>query len=121
MRVFSLAGAMAGLLAVALGALGSHLLAPGLSTGGAALFDTALRYQMWHGLALFALPGLLPVASERWLRAGGWAFITGIVFFSGSLYFHALTGNRPPLPLAPAGGLSLLAGWGLVIRALLAR
>ncbi|HTT11658.1 MAG TPA: DUF423 domain-containing protein [Burkholderiaceae bacterium] len=110
-RTFALAGALFGFAGVAAGAFGAHGLRARLSADALAVFETAVRYQLVHALALFAAAW----ASSQWpgraARAGGWLFVTGIVLFSGSLYLLAVTGLRSLGTVAPLGGLSLLAGW----------
>lgn len=104
-------GALSGLLAVAAGAFGSHALRARLTPEYLAVFETGVRYQMYHALALFAAawavtrwPSQLPV----W---AGWLFVTGTVLFSGSLYILALTGTRWLGAITPLGGAAFLAGW----------
>jgi uncharacterized membrane protein YgdD (TMEM256/DUF423 family) len=76
-----------------------------------AVFETGVRYQMYHALALFAAAW----AHTKWpgaaASAGGWLFIIGMLVFSGSLYLLALSGIRWLGAITPLGGLALLAGW----------
>ena len=106
-------GAVLAGLAVAAGAFGAHALRTQLSPAELATFETAARYQMYHALALVAV-GLLEQRANRLLTMAGWAFLAGIVLFSGSLYGLALTGIRGLGAITPLGGLGFLAGWGLV-------
>ncbi|MFQ5768150.1 MAG: DUF423 domain-containing protein, partial [Acidobacteriota bacterium] len=75
-------------------------------------FQTGVRYQMIHALALMAAAW----AATRWpgglVQAGGWLFAAGTVLFSGSLYLLALSGQRWLGAVTPLGGLAFLAGWG---------
>ena len=110
-RVFALAGAVLGLVAVALGAFGAHALRSRVTPELLATFETGVRYHVYHALALFACAW----AMDRWpspqvVWAGG-LFVTGIVLFSGSLYLLALTGARWWGAVTPLGGLAFLAGW----------
>lgn len=79
-----------------------------------AVFETAARYQMYHGLALI----LVGVLWERWptraLGAAAWLFLAGIVLFSGSLYALVLSGVRGLGAITPLGGVCFLAGWVVV-------
>jgi uncharacterized membrane protein YgdD (TMEM256/DUF423 family) len=110
-RVFVVLGALSGLLAVAAGAFGAHALRGKLSPDLLSIFETGARYQMYHALALIAVAW----ASTHWpapaLSLAGWCFITGIVLFSGSLYFLALAENRWVGAITPIGGLAFLLGW----------
>jgi uncharacterized membrane protein YgdD (TMEM256/DUF423 family) len=75
------------------------------------VFETAVRYQMYHALALFVVSGMLKHVPERGLRVAGWCFVAGIVLFSGSLYVVALTSTRWVGAITPLGGVAFLAGW----------
>ena len=57
-----------------------------------AVFETGVRYQMYHALALFAVAWARSRWQGKWFPAAGWLFVAGIVIFSGSLYLLALTG-----------------------------
>lgn len=104
-------GALSAALAVGLGAFGAHGLRAVLSAEMLAVFETGVRYQMYHALALVAL-GLAPVlASCRLAKLAGGLFVAGTVCFSGSLYLLTLAGTRGIGLVTPLGGLMLLAGW----------
>lgn len=111
MRWVTAAGFVLAAVAVAAGAFGAHGLEGRRPEELLAVFETAVRYQMYHSLALVAV-GL---AAARWpdplWAAGGWLFVGGIVVFSGSLYALALTGLRWLGAVTPLGGLAFLAGW----------
>lgn len=113
-RLFALAGAKLALLAVALGAFGAHALRARLSPEDLAIFETGVRYQMYHALALFAVAW----AASRWpgtaVNAAGWMFIVGVLIFSGSLYALVLTDTRWLGAITPVGGVALILGWGLL-------
>src|SRR5690349_8607943 len=77
-RTFLFVGALAGLVGVALGAFGAHFLKARLSTDMLAVYETGVRYQLIHALALLATAALAGRVSERLLTAAGWLFTTGI-------------------------------------------
>jgi uncharacterized membrane protein YgdD (TMEM256/DUF423 family) len=110
-RVFLSIGALSCLISVAAGAFGAHALRARLSPEYLIVFETAARYQMYHGLALFAVAW----ASARWPgplpQWAGWLFMSGTLLFSGSLYALALTGVRWLGAITPVGGVALLVGW----------
>ena len=110
-RAALLGGALAAGLAVAAGAFGAHALRNTLDPAALATWETAARYQMYHGLALLltARPHAGPMASL--LRAAVILFSAGIVLFSGSLYVLAVTGQRWAGAITPLGGVAFLAGW----------
>lgn len=104
--------ALFGGLGVALGAFGAHGLRDRLSPEMLAIFETGVRYQVYHALALIAVV----VALIRWPAStlpavAGWLFVTGIVVFSGSLYILALSGQRWWGAITPIGGVAFLGGW----------
>lgn len=111
-RVFFALGSLFGGLGVALGAFGSHVLRGRLAADLLGNFETGVRYQMYHALALLAVAW----AVERWAGSSlpavaGWAFVAGIVLFSGSLVMMALTGMRWLGAVTPLGGTAFVAGW----------
>jgi len=103
--------AIAGFLGVAFGAFGAHALRAKLSAEMLAVFETGVRYQMYHAFAVFAAAW----ACARWQRrvfgVAGASFLAGIVVFCGSLYLLALTGERWLGAVTPIGGVAFLAGW----------
>jgi uncharacterized membrane protein YgdD (TMEM256/DUF423 family) len=82
-RTFLLAGALAGFLGVGLGAFGAHALRARISPEMVAVFETAVRYQMYHALALVLTSLVTSPGAARtsaWLvTTAGWSFIVGIV------------------------------------------
>ena len=113
-RFLFAAGAIAGLLGVAIGAFGAHALRDRLAPDLLAIFETGVRYHFYHALALLAAG----YAAGRWpdgtAGPAGWLFIAGIGLFSGSLYVLALTGVRWLGAITPLGGLAFIAGWALL-------
>ena len=105
--------AVLGALTVAIGAFGAHALRPMLEASGRLeTFETAVRYQFYHLLALLAV-GVLAVARPdlRGLDTAALLWLAGIVVFSGSLYAICFTGITKFGAVAPLGGLLLIAGW----------
>ena len=110
-RVFLAIGSASAFLAVAGGAFGAHALRRRLDESLLAAFETGVRYQMYHALALLAVAWVM----DRWggglVAASGWLFVAGTVVFSGSLYLLALTGQRMFGAVTPIGGVAFLIGW----------
>ena len=102
-----------GALGVAIGAFGAHALHDTLVRAGRLdTFETAVRYQFYHALALLALGVLWAARPElRALGTTGVLWAGGIVVFSGSLYALCFTGITKLGAVAPVGGLLLLGGW----------
>jgi uncharacterized membrane protein YgdD (TMEM256/DUF423 family) len=110
-RTFAAAGALSGFVAVAAGAFGAHGLRGRLTDDLLAIFETAVRYQMYHALALLVVAAAAARGGGSALALSGWMFIVGTLLFSGSLYLLALTGARWLGAVTPLGGLALLVGW----------
>jgi uncharacterized membrane protein YgdD (TMEM256/DUF423 family) len=101
------------LSAVLLGAFGAHALKDTLMAHDSiGTWETAVRYQMWHALALLMLS--LISEQQQLPRITGICFIVGTLLFSGSLYGLALDGPKWLGPITPLGGLCLIIGWGLL-------
>jgi uncharacterized membrane protein YgdD (TMEM256/DUF423 family) len=111
-RNFLLVGAVLGFLGVALGAFGAHGLRTRLSPEMLAVFETGVRYQMYHVFALLIVAAAIGhVGQARLLMIAGWSFTAGILIFSGTLYALALTGTTAFGAITPVGGLGFLIGW----------
>lgn len=116
-RLGVLLGAVLAGVAVAAGAFGAHGLRGRLAPDMLAIFETGVRYQMYHALALLVVGLLASRAPTPTLTLAGWCFVAGVVIFSGSLYVLALTGTRWLGAITPLGGLAFLAGWALLAMA----
>ena len=111
-RIALFVASLALFAAVAAGAFGAHTLATHLSPERIAVWQTAVQYHAWHGLALFGVGLLMRGASPRpAFTVAGWLFVVGIVLFSGSLYVLAATGASSVGIVTPVGGIAFLAAW----------
>jgi uncharacterized membrane protein YgdD (TMEM256/DUF423 family) len=108
-----LAGSVLGALGVVAGAFGAHALKAWLAPDALAAWETGVRFQLVHALALLAV-GLLARQLGQPLRGPALALLLGTVLFSGSLYVLALGGPRWLGPVTPVGGLLLIVGWALL-------
>jgi uncharacterized membrane protein YgdD (TMEM256/DUF423 family) len=115
-RLAATIGALCAALGIALGAFGAHALRSHLEPRDLETFETAVRYQMYHAFALFGAAWLLS-RDVPYAAAAAWAFVAGIVIFSGSLYLLVATGQRWLGAVTPLGGLSFIAGWILLALA----
>lgn len=111
MKILVILGAVFGGLGVAAGAFGAHALRAQLEPRMLEVFETAARYQMYHALALFAAAWLYQQTQAPAAQLAGWAFVAGILLFSGSLYAMAFTGIRGLGAVTPFGGAAFLLGW----------
>ncbi len=111
-QLFFVLGSLSGGLAVALGAFGAHALRARLTPDLLTTFESGVRYQMYHALAMLAVAVAITRASASGLlSAGGWLFAAGTVLFSGSLYLLCFTHKRWLGAVTPFGGLAFIAGW----------
>jgi uncharacterized membrane protein YgdD (TMEM256/DUF423 family) len=110
-KLFSL-GAVVVLLSVAFGAFGAHALEARLDARALNSWNTAARYQTFHGIALILTALAYDKYPGRALRIAGVAFVVGLVLFCGSLYALALGSPRAFGAVAPLGGLLFMLGWG---------
>ena len=110
-RLLYIGAAAAGFLGVAFGAFGAHALRARLSPDVLAVFETGVRYQMYHAFAMCVAAWAFARWQRRVFVVGGALFAAGILIFSGSLYLLALTGARWLGAITPIGGLAFLAGW----------
>lgn len=123
-KIFFLIGSLLAGLAVILGAFGAHALKTKFSTENLQIFETAVRYQMYHSIALILIFILSDKINSSLLNYSGIFFLAGIVLFSGSVYLlscRELLGIEEWKnilgPITPLGGLCLITGWVFLIVA----
>ncbi len=114
-------GALLGALSVALGAFGAHGLKKIVPPDTVATFETGVRYQFYHAVAILLIGMLAEKFPGKSLRYAGNSMLAGILLFSGSLY--ALTALKATGDvglgglglITPVGGLFFIAGWLLLL------
>lgn len=115
-------GAILAAIGVSLGAFGAHGLPGFLEQRGYAgddltrrleIFDTAIRYQMWHAIAIVVTGLALEMRAVAAWRFAAWAFLVGVIAFSGSLKILTFAGTQWNWlgMVAPVGGVGMIAGW----------
>lgn len=104
------AGVLLAFLSVCLGAFAAHGLKDVFNDYQLGIFETAVRYQMYHALALILL-GIFAVITRSTVNKTACVFIVGIVVFSGSLYALAALQISRLGAITPIGGLCLLVAW----------
>jgi uncharacterized membrane protein YgdD (TMEM256/DUF423 family) len=117
MKGFIATGSLLAFLSVAFGAFGAHILKAHLSAQALSVYETGVRYQMYHSLGLILI-GLLALTvlhgSASLMSWAGGLMILGIVLFSGSLYALSISGVRLFGIITPFGGVAFLAAWAMV-------
>jgi uncharacterized membrane protein YgdD (TMEM256/DUF423 family) len=112
-QLYRLLGSILAFSAVLLGAFGAHALKETLSAyDSVQTWETAVRYQMWHAIALILLSMIS--LTQPTPKMIGPCFTIGTLLFSGSLYGLALDGPKWLGPITPLGGLALMIGWLLL-------
>ena len=117
-RKITAVAAVLGALAIILGAFGAHGLKALIAPEQIAVFDTGVKYQMYHALFLLFV-GMTPLVSEKAKKAILILIVTGVVFFSGSVYFLACNSlfsfDFAKIGfITPIGGLLLILAWGVL-------
>lgn len=105
-----------GALSVGIGAFGAHALQDTLTANGRLdTFETAVKYQFYHTLALLLLGILMLNFDQSYLNYAAYAFVAGTVIFSGSLYTLSLTNMTWLGAITPIGGLGFILGWVFLV------
>jgi len=116
------AGAIFAGLAVILGAFGAHALKSILQDDQLKIFETGVRYQFYHAIALMVTGIVYASFPVKALKLATVFFNTGIILFSGSLYLMVLMSTKglslgPIGIITPIGGLFFILGWGAIVAA----
>ena len=116
MRTSLSIASISGLLCVVLGAFGAHALKLMLTPQMLATFETGVRYQFYHTLAIILTVVLYQFNKNKKLKMASYFFFAGILLFSGSLYLLAITSIMKNSwswlgPITPLGGLCFIIGW----------
>ncbi|MAI87202.1 MAG: hypothetical protein CMF99_08685 [Candidatus Marinimicrobia bacterium] len=114
MRILIIIGSLFAALSVLLGAFGAHGLKNRLSMEDLAIFETAVRYQMYHSLGILLMGVASFYLTEKLVSMPAYFFILGIIIFSGSLFLLVITNLRWFGAITPIGGLCLIIGWLLL-------
>ncbi len=125
-KTFLATAALLGATGVMLGAFGAHGLQR-ICNDEKILhgFQTGVQYQLWHAIVILAMAFNAGTRENRWIRSAFHCFWSGILLFSGSLYLLTYlkiiqSGLVSAIgPVTPLGGLLMIAGWILLLRAAL--
>ncbi len=120
-RTFLALGSVSAAIGVAAGAFGAHGLKNILSPDMLAIYEVAVRYQIYHALGIIASGVLELHGISRHIRSAGWLFLAGTILFSGSLYILTLTGIRWLGAVTPLGGVAFIGGWLVLAYAVMKR
>lgn len=124
---FLKAGSLMAALAVIFGAFAAHAIKSRVSADALAVFETGVRYQMFHSLALILTAILCKEFSTPSFLWAGKLFIAGIILFSTSLYlltyFKAMENAAMYWlgAVTPFGGVCFIVGWGFLFKGILSK
>jgi uncharacterized membrane protein YgdD (TMEM256/DUF423 family) len=114
-KLIIIIGSISGAISVILGAFGAHALKDVLNASGRLeTYETAVKYQMYHSLALILLGILMLHFQHRFLNYASYSFLVGIIIFSGTLYTLCATGITKLGAITPIGGVFLIVAWALL-------
>ena len=112
------AGAILGMLSVAVGAFGAHALKPVLVLNGTLeTYELAVRYEFYHSFVLLIIGLLMDKFNGKTLSYAASCMLIGIVLFSGSLYALTFGIRGIAVFITPIGGIFFIAGWLLLFVA----
>jgi uncharacterized membrane protein YgdD (TMEM256/DUF423 family) len=112
-RIFIKIAALLGALTVGLGAFGAHALKKSLTAEELAVFETGVRYQAYHTLALLVTAMLQQQFPSKYIKWSGRLFIIGIIIFCGSLYLLSVLSAQYHWlgMITPLGGVCFISAW----------
>lgn len=119
--------ALLGALSVGMGAFAAHALKEIVSQRVLVTFETAIRYQFYHLLALALVAIVFKEFPNKRIVAAGWFFLAGILLFCGSLYLLCYVqatvqpGYKWLGPITPFGGVAFIAGWVMLFAGTLSK
>jgi uncharacterized membrane protein YgdD (TMEM256/DUF423 family) len=115
-----LLGCIFAMTSVVLGAFGAHYLKTIFTPELLTSFETGVRYQFYHGIALL-VAGLLQGFIKNSLRWVVLLFASGVVLFSGSIYALCMLKSNGSIGLSglglltPIGGVFFITAWGILL------
>ena len=111
MKSLLIIGSIFAAFSVLLGAFGAHILKNRLSVEDLVIFETAVRYQMYHAIGILSMGVASFFLDEKIVSAPAYFLILGVIIFSGSLFLLVFTNLRWFGAITPFGGLCLIVGW----------
>lgn len=115
MQRILLVASIFGALGVAIGAFGAHGLQATLEANGRLeTFKTGVLYHLIHALAILGVALIMPHIESDLLTYAAYAFVAGILLFSGSLYVLSIFNIGIMGAIAPLGGTAFIIGWILI-------
>ena len=110
-RKFIKIGAIMMALSVALGAFGAHALKSAFDENMQQVYNTAVEYQFYHSLGMFAVAFISHINNTKKVNLAGNIMIASTAIFSGSLYIMTVTGIKWLGAITPIGGIGFIVAW----------
>lgn len=104
-------GAVMAAVGIGVGAFGAHALKDILTPPDLAIYETAVKYWMYHALGLCIVSIVMTRIENNFMKSSAALMICGALIFSGSLIALVLTGNRVLGAVTPVGGALLILSW----------
>lgn len=126
-RTAIITGCILGALGVIFGAFGAHALKQVLDADQLQVFETGVRYQMYHAFAMVACGIVYQAHPDKKIRLASHFFLTGIILFSGSLYAMTLLKAKGAVGLGgfgiltPVGGIFFILAWIMLVLGILSK
>ena len=98
-------------LSIIFGAFGAHLIKSKVSVENLNIFETGVRYQMYHSLGIMLIGIIGFHVPHSIIRTSASLLFFGTLIFSGSLYILVLANIRWMGAITPIGGIFLVLGW----------
>jgi uncharacterized membrane protein YgdD (TMEM256/DUF423 family) len=119
-KIILITASALGAISVMVGAFGAHALRETLQlTGKTETFETAVKYQFYHTLALFLIGIMMYRIDSKLLEYAAYSMVAGILIFSGSLYILSVSGITKWGAVTPVGGMFFIVGWILLLIAII--
>lgn len=107
-------GAVMNAVGIGAGAFGAHAFKERFSPSDLAIYETAVKYWMYHALGVFVLALVMSRIENGYMKSSSVLMITGALIFSGSLIALVFTGQRQLGAVTPIGGVMLIVAWLLI-------
>jgi uncharacterized membrane protein YgdD (TMEM256/DUF423 family) len=114
-----LSGSLFAMISIVLGAFGAHYLKSIFTPELLLSFETGVRYQFYHAVALLFV-GLFQQFAYQSMKWVTRFFVAGIILFSGSIYLLCLFKSNGTIGLkglgilTPIGGVLFILAWILL-------
>ncbi len=111
-------GALMMALSVAFGAFGAHALKNVLDEHMTTVYQTAVEYQFYHSLGMFAVAFVAYINNDKKVKIAGYIMLVSTAIFCGSLYTMTITELKWLGAITPIGGVGFIISWIMLMISL---